>query len=104
MVAFGALLYANSAMGRKEFRPVVLLVITINSEILFESLVSSFCPSPSRWYLEVKWSFMSTAFPGDWKNEEMNSEPLLEIVCEGTPSLEKTWRMNNLASISAVMV
>ena len=34
----------------------------------------------------------------------MNSEPLSEVMCEGTPCLEKMWRMTNLASIGAVMV
>ena len=47
---------------------------------------------------------MSSAFPRDWKNEETNSDPQLEVTCDGTPCLEKTWRMNNLASIGAVMV
>ena len=52
----------------------------------------------------MKWSFISSAFPSDWKNEEMNSEPLSEVTCEGTPCLEKMWRMNNLASIGAVIM
>ena len=47
---------------------------------------------------------MSNMFLSDQKNKEMNSEPLLEVTCEGIPCLEKTWRMNNLASIRAVMV
>ena len=52
---------------------------------------------------------MSSAFPSDWKKEEMNSEPVLEVMCEGTPCegtpcLEKMWKMNSLASIRAVMV
>ena len=28
----------------------------------------------------------------------------LEVMCEGMPCLEKTWRMNNLANIGDVMV
>ena len=47
---------------------------------------------------------MSSAFLSDRKNEEMNSEPLSEVTCEGTPCLEKTWRMNSLASIGAVIM
>jgi len=47
---------------------------------------------------------MSSASPSDRKNEETNSEPLSEVTCEGTPCLEKTWRMNSLASIGAVIV
>ena len=47
---------------------------------------------------------MHNAFLSDWKKEETNSEPLLEVTCEGTLCLEKTWRMNNLASIRAVTV
>ena len=34
----------------------------------------------------------------------MNSEPLSEVMCEGTPCLEKMWRTNSLASIGAVIV
>ena len=30
--------------------------------------------------------------------------PWLEVTCEGTPCLEKTWRMNSLASMGDVMV
>ena len=47
---------------------------------------------------------MSSAFPSDRKNKEMNSEPLSEVTCEGTLCLEKTWRTNSLASIGAVIV
>ena len=47
---------------------------------------------------------MSSAFPSDWKNEEKNSDPLLEVTCEGTLCLEKMWRMNSLARIGAVIV
>ena len=47
---------------------------------------------------------MSGAFLNDQKNEETNSEPPSEVTCEGTLHLEKTWRMNKLASIRAVMV
>ena len=34
----------------------------------------------------------------------MNSVLQLEVTCEGTPCLEKTWRMNSLASMGDVMV
>ena len=30
--------------------------------------------------------------------------PRLEVMCEGTPCLEKTWRTNSLASMGDVMV
>ena len=30
--------------------------------------------------------------------------PWSEVTCEGTPCLEKTWRMNSLASMGDVMV
>ena len=33
-----------------------------------------------------------------------NSKPQSEVTCEGTPCLEKTWRMNSLANIGDVMV
>ena len=47
---------------------------------------------------------MSNDFPSDWKKEETISEPLLEVTCEGTLCLEKTWRMNDLVSIGAVII
>ena len=47
---------------------------------------------------------MSSTFLSEWKNEETNSKPLSEVMCERTPCLEKTWRMNNLVSIRVVMV
>ena len=34
----------------------------------------------------------------------MNSVPWSEVTCEGTLCLEKTWRMNSLASMGDVMV
>ena len=34
----------------------------------------------------------------------MNSMPRSEVMCEGTLCLEKTWRMNSLASMGDVMV
>ena len=56
------------------------------------------CPSPSGWYPEVKWSFMSKALPRVWKKDETNSVPWSEVTCDGTLCLEKTWSTNNLAS------
>ena len=35
---------------------------------------------------------------------ETNSKPRSEVMCEGTPCLEKTWRMNSLANIGDVMI
>ena len=47
---------------------------------------------------------MSRTFPSDWKKAEKNSKPQSEVMWEGMPCLEKTWRMNNLANIGDVMV
>jgi len=54
VVALGVLLWANSA--NVEFRPIVLLVVAIDSEVLFQSLISLFgFPLPSGWFQsEVK--------------------------------------------------
>jgi len=52
----------------------------------------------------VKWSFMSNAFPRDWKKDETNSVPLSEVTCDGIPCLEKTCMTNSLANIGEVMV
>ena len=47
---------------------------------------------------------MSRTFLSKWKKAEMNSKPWLEVTCEGTPCLEKTWRTNSLVNIGDVMV
>ena len=48
---------------------------------------------------------MSSALPSIWKKEDMNSEPQLDVTCEGTPCLENTWMMmKSLASLVEVMV
>ena len=52
----------------------------------------------------MKCSFMSRTFLSEQKKAKTNSEPWSEVTCEGTPCLEKTWRMNNLANIGDVMV
>ena len=41
----------------------------------------------------MKCSFMSRTFPSEQKKAKTNSEPRSEVTCEGTPCLEKTWRM-----------
>ena len=52
----------------------------------------------------MKCNFMSSALPSVQKKEDMNSEPQLDVTCEGTPCLEKTWMMKSLASSAEVMV
>ena len=52
----------------------------------------------------MKWSFMSRTFLSKQKKVETNSEPQLEVTCEGMPCLEETWRTNSLANIGDVMV
>ena len=47
---------------------------------------------------------MSRTFPSEQKKAKTNSEPQLEVTCEGMPCLEKTWRTNNLANIGDGMV
>ena len=38
------------------------------------------------------------------QQEDTNSEPRLDVTCEGTPCLEKTWMTKSLASSVDVMV
>ena len=52
----------------------------------------------------MKCSFMSNALPSVQKEEDTNSEPQLDVTCEGTPCLEKTWMTKSLASSVEVMV
>ena len=52
----------------------------------------------------MKCSFMSRTFLSEWKMAETNSKPRSEVMCEGMPCLEKTWRTNNLANIGDVIV
>ena len=47
---------------------------------------------------------MSRALPRDIKKWEMNLEPVLEVMWEGTPCLEKTWRRKSLASSGEVII
>ena len=47
---------------------------------------------------------MSRTFLSEWNKAKTNSEPWLEVMWEGTPCLEKTWRTNSLANIGDVMV
>ena len=47
---------------------------------------------------------MSRALPIDLKKWEMNSEPLSEVMWEGTLCLEKTWRRKSLANSREVIV
>ena len=47
---------------------------------------------------------MSRALPRDLKKWETNSEPLLEVMWEGTPCLEKMWRRKSLANSGEVIV
>ena len=41
---------------------------------------------------------MLRAFPSEWKKWEMNSKPRSEVMWEGTPCLEKTWRRKSFAN------
>ena len=54
--------------------------------------------------MEVKCNFMSSALPSVLKKDDTNSEPQLDVTCEGTPCLEKTWMTKSLASLADVMV
>ena len=47
---------------------------------------------------------MSRALPRDLKKWETNSEPLSEVMWEGTLCLEKTWRRKSLANSGEVIV
>ena len=47
---------------------------------------------------------MSRALPRDLKKWETNSEPLSEVIWEGTPCFEKTWRRKSLANSREVIV
>ena len=47
---------------------------------------------------------MSRALPRDLKKWETNSEPLSEVMWEGTPCFENTWRRKSLANSGEVIV
>src|SRR6266481_897130 len=47
---------------------------------------------------------MSRAVPKDQKKCETNSEPRLDVMWDGTPCFEKTWRMKSCARSWDVMV
>jgi len=88
------------------FWTIVLLVVAIDLEILFQSLVHSFSLSitfrmisGSEVKLHVKY-----AVPREWKKWDTNSILPSEVTWLGTPCLEKTCRTNNCASWGDVMV
>ena len=45
---------------------------------------------------------MSKALPREWKKWDTNSDPQSEVIWEGTPCLEKTWRRNNFCQSGGV--
>ena len=47
---------------------------------------------------------MLSALSSVQKKEDTNLEPRLDVTCEGTPCLEKTWMTKSLASWADVMV
>ena len=52
---------------------------------------------------ELAWCY-NRNIPSVQKNEDTNSEPWLEVICNRTPCFEKTWSTNNWASMGAVMI
>ena len=42
--------------------------------------------------------------PRVWKKDNTNSISQLELTCDGTPCLEKTWSMNSLVSSGTLIV
>ncbi len=85
----------------QEFGLVVLLVVAaVDTEVLFQGLVDTFGLSIAFRMIsggEVKVHIESFA-EGTEEECETNSEPRSEVTWEGTPCLEKTWRMNSSAS------
>jgi len=74
----------NSANG--EFRPIVCDSCN-RIGVLFQSLISHLvCPSPSGWYLEVKWSFSCPMCSEGPEEVDTNSMPRSEghgLECHG---------------------
>jgi len=46
-------------------------------------------------------NFICSAVTSDLKNLKTNSDPLFEVMCEGTPCLENICWMNKWASLGA---
>ena len=80
--------------------PAILLIIAKYPQVLFQGLIGPFGLTVT--FRMMKWSFMSSAFPRERKNRETNSEPRSEVTCSGTPCLEKTCMMNNVARSSDI--
>ena len=47
---------------------------------------------------------MSRAFPRVQKKDDTNSVLWSEVICDGTPCLEKTWSTNSLVSSGALII
>ena len=60
--------------------PIVLLVVAVDSKVLFQGLVDTFGLSIAFGVIsKVKCNFMSKALPRDLKKCEMNLEPQSEV-------------------------
>ena len=89
----------------QKFRPIVLLIDTVNLEVLLEVwFIRSVWPTPSGWCLEVKCNLVLRALPRERKKWEMNSKPMLVVIWEGTPCLENIWRRESFASSRNVIM
>ena len=89
----------------EEFGPIVLLVVAVDSEVLFESLVRLLGLTISFWVItRGEMQGHSECFPSERKKWETNSEPLSEVTWVGTPCLENTCMTKSLASSGEVMV
>jgi hypothetical protein len=72
----------------EEWCPVALLIVAVDPEVLFQSLISVFDLTIALGM--VKFNFISRALPKDHQKCDTNSETLSDVTCEGTPCLEKT--------------
>src|SRR3984957_8094123 len=92
---------------QKESFPVILLVVAVHMQILFQSLVCSFSLSIAFGMIsgsKVKLHIFFKAFLRDLKKWEMNSGPRSDVTWAGTPCLENTWITKSSASCVDMMV
>src|SRR3981189_3549207 len=83
---------------RKQFRPIVLLIVAVDADVLFQGLVGALCLTVGLGMItgsEVKLHVKCCPKGSEEAGNEF--DPRSEVTWEGTPCLEKTWRTNSLA-------
>ena len=105
MKIFLSLLVVGELCKGKKFRPIILLVVAVQMDLLFQCLICAFGLSIAFWMISRgKMKLHIKSFLKDLKKCDTNSVLQSEVMCDGTPCFEKTWSMKSWVSCMEVMV